>query len=355
MLKQFKVRPEGVHRWLLLSLGIASALGGQLACSQGGEQGRAYETPFTQAKIDHDYEPNGYVAHALGSVDGKAYTNSLEAFELSYAKGYRIYEVDLVQLLDGSVLAAHDNLEERYGLSKAFSATRADEVGKLRGRYTPLFGADLLRLVSSHPDIYMILDTKGKGVDPHVEIAQRLVDVGRKEYPTALERLIPHLINQEHLDRLRAIYPFNDYMLALYRAKMADRDVPGFLRRNGIRAVMMWWDQRYTSELVEAVNAAGAVAFVHSLTRRQRAELVGFRSQGIGAYTNGLYLHPKTAEPVWGKEVLPNGGYDGGGLSTVRMAARRKALEARRRQRAQARAEGQELKQEQEQPANEFP
>ncbi len=304
-------RRERESSWLWPLLAILPLCLGQ-ACSRPTSEpaARPYETPFTVEKVARQYEPYGYVAHALGSVDGKAYTNSIEAFDISYEKGFRLFEVDLVLLGDGSVLAAHDKVEERYGVSKHFSETLPEEVGKLWGKYTPLSGRELLALVEDHPDIYMILDTKGAGREPHVQIAKRLVEVGLREYPLALERLIPHLIDQEHLDTLRALYPFNDYMLALYRAKrLGDDEVPEFLRRNGIRAVMMWWDKRYSPEFVESVRAVGSVPFVHSLTRRQKGELLRFRGQQVGAYTNGLYLDPRTLDPRWAGEVLPDGNY----------------------------------------------
>lgn len=36
-----------------------------------------------------------YVAHAFGGIGGDTYTNSLEAFEANYARGHRIFEVDM--------------------------------------------------------------------------------------------------------------------------------------------------------------------------------------------------------------------------------------------------------------------
>lgn len=45
---------------------------------------------------EHSYfQKSFYAAHAFGRIDGYDYTNCKEAFEQSYAVGYRIFEVDV--------------------------------------------------------------------------------------------------------------------------------------------------------------------------------------------------------------------------------------------------------------------
>ncbi len=252
-----------------------------------------YESPFTREKLDQQYEPYGYVAHALGAVNGMHYTNSLEAFQTSYDAGLRIFEVDLVMLADGNVLAAHDGLEKNYGLNKRFWELKAGEIpNKYKKKWTVLFERDLLRLVAEHPDVYIILDMKGRSLEEQLSIVQRLVDVAREHCPEAMDRLIPHVSGQQELNGMRNIYPFKDYMVCLYRSRMPDRDAVNFVMRNGIKAVMVWWDKRYSKPLDTAMRRAGAVTYVHSLNPDRPDELEAmhrFRSLGVGVYTNGLH------------------------------------------------------------------
>ena len=95
----------------------------------------------------------------LGAIDGRLYTNSLEAFQRNYGRGFRVFEVDLVRLADGTALLAHDGLEANYGLNKPFTeATWADLAGhKYLGRYTILRVQELARPLRQHPDMYVIL------------------------------------------------------------------------------------------------------------------------------------------------------------------------------------------------------
>lgn len=48
------------------------------------------------------------VAHAGGSVDGAAYTNSIAALERSHSLGFRLFEVDLQSTADGKFVCGHD-------------------------------------------------------------------------------------------------------------------------------------------------------------------------------------------------------------------------------------------------------
>lgn len=48
----------------------------------------------------------GFIAHAAGEIEGRIYTNSLEAIEQAIAAGYRFIEVDLRKTLDNSYYGA---------------------------------------------------------------------------------------------------------------------------------------------------------------------------------------------------------------------------------------------------------
>lgn len=97
----------------------------------------AVSDPFTREALDRHYMPFGFVAHALGEIDGESYTNSRQAFERSYERGFRVFEADLVQLADGTVWTVHDNYEERYGLSDRFDRLTAEDLehAKLDGMF----------------------------------------------------------------------------------------------------------------------------------------------------------------------------------------------------------------------------
>ena len=83
------------------------------------------------------------IAHALGSLDGKAYTNSIAAFNQSYEKGAKTFEADISFTKDSAAVLSHDSVEEfLYSQIK-------DKV------HTLSEFADFIP-----PDVYIVLDIK---------------------------------------------------------------------------------------------------------------------------------------------------------------------------------------------------
>jgi hypothetical protein len=227
-----------------------------------------------------------YVAHAGGSPEGLQqgfpYTNSLEAFELSYANGFRSFEFDMVTLGDGTVLLAHDNHEPEYGLPGAFTdATRADLEGAMwGGEFTALFGEDLIDLMVEYPDVWIILDTKWD----HVLIAETLVAMTNDT--TILDRMVPHLTSAEHTTALESVYPFPERLLAVYQWRAdEDQELLDRMEMFGLDDVMMWWNWRWTEELQVELDARGYNAWVH--TPAESDLIHTFLDRGVGVYTNG--------------------------------------------------------------------
>jgi glycerophosphoryl diester phosphodiesterase len=173
---------------------------------------------FTFGNLRDYCEPHGYVAHAFGEIDDTFYTNSREAFELNYEKGFRIFEVDLVLLKDGSAFCAHNGTEWMYGLDKPFTETTAEEIsGRLcLGKYTPLTGSELLDLVYEYTDVYFMLDTKHTTQGSTYDILRALVSEAKGRHPSVLDRMIPHIFGPGDLCEVAEIYPFRDYWVAVY-------------------------------------------------------------------------------------------------------------------------------------------
>ena len=174
-----------VFRLLLLALALfaVSQIAGDVdEC----DLGITPEDLFLEARLQTNDDPYGYVAHALGSIDGQIYTNSKEAFERNYAAGFRLFEVDLVQLKDGTVLAAHDRFEKRYGLRRSFAETTKNELAGKRylDKYTLMTGRELLSQLNDKKNAYLIADTKN---GRHFEIVERLVEIAKAEFPCVLD------------------------------------------------------------------------------------------------------------------------------------------------------------------------
>jgi len=90
-----------------------------------------------------------FIAHAGGQIDGIDYTNCVEALDLSYSKGCRLFELDLRVTTDGKIIAAHDPIE----------ITEAEFMSTLiEGKYTPMNMETINDWFRRHPDAILVTD-----------------------------------------------------------------------------------------------------------------------------------------------------------------------------------------------------
>jgi hypothetical protein len=245
-------------------------------------------TPVADVAPDRPgpWQARGFVAHALGvPPNGPVYTNSVEAFRLSYAKGFRTFEVDLVRLRDGKILAAHDRAEAHYGLPKGttFGDVTAQQMRGRRfdGLWTTLIDTDLVALLEHYRDANLILDTKG-AMRQQIAMARRLARIAP---PSVRQRLVPHVHNQLHLDALRKMKAFDDFVFATYLwPDKTFADAPAFMKRNRLRTFMIGYGY-YTEELrMKFIRAGAEWIFVHSI--RVPEDVVRWRLRGVGVYSD---------------------------------------------------------------------
>ncbi len=231
------------------------------------------------------FDQQGFVAHAGGSPSGltqlEHYTNSREAFDASYANGFRAFEFDLVTLADGEVLVAHDYDEAKYGIHTRFAELTRPQVEGARwhGKYEILFAEDLIDLMVELPDIWIILDTK---VD-HTAIAAAMLALAPDD--TVRDRLVPHLDSEEHVAELAELYPFPERLIAVYRWGGGDPEQLERMARLGIDDIMMWFDSRWSETTQARMVEAGHHVWVH--TPPEPAQLEAFRARGVGVYSDG--------------------------------------------------------------------
>lgn len=234
------------------------------------------------------------IAHALGGIGTLAYTNSLEAFTTNYARGLRVFEVDLVFARDGQLVALHDwspDLLRVLGIAIPPGAelplgSAQFLQSRIHGRLTPLGVRDLLGLLRSHPDAWLVTDTKvteGPGMTRPFEA---LVAAAREVDPTVLDRVIPQIYNQAMLGAVRAVYPFRSWIYTLYLSKDTDAQVVEFVRRSWVRCVTLA-PYRVKPAFLADLKAAGVFTFVHTINTMD--EVRKLEAAGVyGFYTDTL-------------------------------------------------------------------
>ena len=131
-------------------------------------------------KITYEFEPSNdrYIAHAGGEVKGIPSTNSKQALDENYARGFRLFELDIITTSDGKMVAAHD-----WGMWSRFTDYKgslppshaAFMKRKIYGDYTTLDMDGINAWFAAHPDAILITD---KLNDP-VAFAKNFVDKDR--------------------------------------------------------------------------------------------------------------------------------------------------------------------------------
>ncbi|NOG58192.1 MAG: sulfatase-like hydrolase/transferase [Bacteroidetes bacterium] len=145
---------------------------------------------------EYKRDTNRFIAHAGGMIDGYTYTNSLEALNLNYDKGFRFFELDIIQTSDGEFVAMHDwdtwaEFTDYNGELPVNVSLNEFKKHKLLGRYTPIGMAEINLWFQSHPNCTLITDK----VDMPKEFAAKFVDKNRLIMELFTEQAVYEAIN----------------------------------------------------------------------------------------------------------------------------------------------------------------
>jgi glycerophosphoryl diester phosphodiesterase len=239
------------------------------------------------------YEDNLLVAHALGGIDGKTYTNSKESIEFNYKNFHRIFEVDLSITKDGQLVCRHGweaDLAKLYEqripndlIGKSLDLSTFKDY-KIYRKYTPITFKELLEYMKKHKDIYIITDSKlidnNEIKTQFIELVKEVKDVDQK----LLNRIIPQVYNEEMFYTIRNIYNFKDIIYTLYLTDSSNEKVLDFALLNNIKVITMS-SQRYSKEFVEMLSSNGIYSYIHTIN--SLSEIEKYKKEGVhGFYTD---------------------------------------------------------------------
>ena len=242
------------------------------------------------------YDTENTIVHALGSIDGVAYTNSKEALEYSYEAGNRLFECDLIMTSDGQIVACHD-WEFWNRVANQNNSAGGDYIPeleefmscKIMGKYTPLSGNDIVRFLKDHPDMYIVTDTKYAEPEKIKEEFQALVEVAvRNDCEETLDRFIVQIYHGYMYDMVDEIYQFPNYIFTLYAEGYRGEDdkmqqYAEFCMLHDIDVITMNAEY-YQDGLSDICDRYDLHIFVHTVNEDD--EIQTFHEKGIGVYTD---------------------------------------------------------------------
>ena len=131
-------------------------------------------------KNKYEYTPSNdrFIAHAAGEINGVKSTNSKEALDANYKKGFRLFELDIIKTSDDKYVAAHDwNMWSRFtDYTGELPVSHSEFLQhKIYGKYSTLDMTGINKWFKEHPDAFLITD---KVSDP-IHFANQFVDKSR--------------------------------------------------------------------------------------------------------------------------------------------------------------------------------
>ena len=268
----------------------------------------------TFPRLDYSWAENTHlIAHAMGQIDGYDYTNSLEAFQSNYAKGFTVFEVDFRLSAEGIPLAVHEwpqfnrmtAGEEILVSSSAPLSLSEFQSRRIYEQYTPLTFEDVARLMVEHPDIYIVTDTKSGESESVTQMFTALRDTALSVDPGILDRIIPQIYNPEMFDWIMDVYPWKSVIFTMYalpyNLSKAEAALWGY--QHGILAYTSPQSQQ-DSLYFAIINAIGGKAFTHTVNDWEAFRYN--RQHGIyGIYTDSLNPLMMDGVEDWKDEPLP--------------------------------------------------
>ncbi len=242
-------------------------------------------------RFKYDWTKNKYIAHALGGIDGKTYTNSPQALEHSYNRGFKTFEVDLYFTSDDELVAWHSfdkNSLKEMGLPEKYSLNRPTlsefKSMKSYGKYNTMSFKDIVKYMEKYKDIYMIIDLKTPDTENVRNIYKRILE---EASPDVLNRLIPQIYKESNYNDIMNIYDFKSAAFTCYTMDKVDENwLTNYCALNGIKVITV--DYRYlTPSLVEKCRSKGITLYMNTINNQNDANK--YKSQGVyGFFTDFL-------------------------------------------------------------------
>jgi glycerophosphoryl diester phosphodiesterase len=231
--------------------------------------------------------PPTLIAHAGGIGNHRTYTNSLEALDLSAARGYTAVEIDFSWTRDDHLVLLHDWMRDiPLLLDRPPGRMSLEEYRSARSPtgLTLLTLNDLEPWLTGNPEILVFTDFKER----NVEGLGRIADA----YPQYIDRIVPQVYRPDELASVRDL-GFKNIIWTLYDSDLDDDDVVGFASRNRLFGITMPIRRALEGDLPTRLVDIDVLVFAHPVN--DFPTMIELQERGVaGVYTD--WLSPGDAE-----------------------------------------------------------
>ncbi len=199
------------------------------------------------------------IIHAGGEIGGFLGSNSLEALDNSYSKGFRVIEMDFVLSSDGAPVCLH-NWSDFYSskFSTVPSSVSDFASTKIFDRFTSVTLDSLVKWLQLHNDVYIVTDVKENNID----VLHHIADA----HPEIISRIIPQIYQYDEYLPTRAM-GYSNIVLTLYRLPTYENKA----------------DYRYNSQFAKKYKLLAVTA---DATLAKKAFVDAFVNAGVPLYVH---------------------------------------------------------------------
>jgi len=213
------------------------------------------------------------IAHAGGGLNGRNYTNSVEALDANYSAGHRFFELDFNWTSDSQLILLHDWPDGYLEPHQTSEIPTLENFIKFDpgGGFHRMTLRDLLDWMGKNEGSFVVTDIKGSNLRG---LAQIKANAG-----SAFERFIPQIYEpREYQPTVDMNYKM--IIFTLYRSSATNKRVLDFVKNASLFSVTM------------PIGRAAPKRFawkIHKLRRTTKKKLNRLRKVGVsGFYTDVL-------------------------------------------------------------------
>jgi len=227
------------------------------------------------------------VAHAGGGINGKTYTNSLEALDQNISNGFLYFELDFSFTKDGRLVCIHDwrkSFKRAFGFWTKEKPTLEtfESLVKNKSEFTECTLASLAHWMKENPSAFIITDVKEDNLKGLKRIAEAIPEFER--------RIIPQIYDPRNYNTVKKM-GYKQIIWTLYRYDGSNDDVLDWVDKlDGPFAITMP-KNRGTSNLPRKLASKYIPTYVHTINTVEEMNKFAKDFDVTEIYTD--FLHPK--------------------------------------------------------------
>ncbi len=223
------------------------------------------------------------IAHAGGGVEGKSYTNSIEALNHNYASGFDLFEIDFVWTIDNQLVCLHDWAKTpkwllNYNSEVPLALKEFNQLEHPKLKFKPCNLQRLNQWLIDHPEALIVTDIKQNNINGLKFIKQWISD--------AEARIIPQIYQPEEYSAIKKM-GYWSIIWSLYKYHGSNESVVRASQKMDLFAITMP-EFRAKQGLAHALSDPYVPTYVHTINDKSTA-LYYQKHHGISSvYTDFL-------------------------------------------------------------------